>query len=375
MIYLDNAATTFPKPPGVAETVLSVIRERGGNPGRGAHRLSLSASELIYTCRERLADFFGLEAPEGIVFTENTTYALNMLLKGSLDIGDHVLISELEHNAIRRPLLALEKTKGVSHSVFPVVGKSTGEILLAIEKAITPKTGAIITTHASNICSLTLPIKEIGQLCRRRGIKFFVDAAQSAGHLPINMKAMHIDALAAPGHKSLFGIQGCGILALSPGMQLRPIIEGGSGMDSRSEEMPLDPPERFEAGTLPTPAIAGLLAGLDFVEGLGLPAIEKREKRLFWAARERLMAIPGVKIHCPTVPGAILLFEKQGLAPTEIATHLDRAGICVRAGLHCAPLAHGALGTLPAGAVRVSFSPLNTVDDVDALWRAMQHIT
>lgn len=372
MIYLDNAATTFPKPQAVIEAVRRHIEKYGGNPGRGAHRLSLEAAEVVYQCREALSNLLALNAPEGIVFTQNTTYALNMLLKGFLKKGDHVLISALEHNAVLRPLHHLCEERGVSFSIFPVVGRNTPQILQGIAARIQPSTVAIVTTHASNICSLSLPLREIGALCRQRGLRFFVDAAQSAGRLPISMSEMSIDALAAPGHKSLLGIQGCGILALSPDIRLSTLLEGGSGVHSRLPTMPEDVPERLEAGTLPVPAIAGLLAGVRFVEKMSLSEIEAREKALFLAARERLSALSHVVIHQPEAVGAVLLFHCEGQDATAVAAKLDQAGIAVRAGLHCAPLAHEALGTPQEGAVRISFSPFNTVEEVDALYRALQ---
>ncbi|MBQ9132695.1 MAG: aminotransferase class V-fold PLP-dependent enzyme, partial [Clostridia bacterium] len=337
-----------------------------------AHQLSLQAAEVVYQCREALSALLGLDAPEGIVFTQNTTYALNMLLKGFLREGDHVLISELEHNAVRRPLGRLSEERGISYSTFPVVGLDTPALLAGIRARIQTNTVAIMTTHASNICSLTLPLREIGALCRQRGIRFFVDAAQSAGRLPIDMKAMAIDALAAPGHKSLLGIQGCGFLALSPELRLTTLIEGGSGMHSKLLSMPEEIPERLEAGTLPVPAIAGLAAGVAFLREMGLEEIERREKELFLATKERLSTLPDVVIHQPDAAGAVLLFHRRGQDATAVAAMLDRAGIAVRAGLHCAPLAHTALGTPPEGAVRVSFGPFNTLSDVDALWQALK---
>lgn len=372
MIYLDNAATTFPKPQTVADAVRRHIEICGGNPGRGAHQLSLKAAEVVYQCREALSDLLELDAPEGIVFTQNTTYALNMLLKGFFQKGDHVLISELEHNAVLRPLHRLREERDIAFSVFPVVGLDTPQILEGITARIRPSTVAIVTTHASNICSLTLPLREIGSLCRRKGLRFFVDAAQSAGRLPISMREMGIDALAAPGHKSLLGIQGCGILALSPSIRLVTLIEGGSGVHSRLPTMPEEVPERLEAGTLPVPAIAGLAAGVAFLREMGLAEIERREKELFLAARDRLSTLPDVVLHQPEATGAVLLFHRRGQDATAVAATLDRAGIAVRAGLHCAPLAHTALGTPPEGAVRVSFGPFNTLADADALWQALK---
>ena len=372
MIYLDNAATSFPKPHRVIREVRRCLTTYCGNPGRGAHALALASAERIYACREALADFLGLGAPERILFTYNTTHALNLVLKGFLKRGDHVLISELEHNAVRRPLCRLREEGVITFDTFPVVGKSHEELLAGVAERVRPSTVAIVCTHASNICSLTLPIEKLGAYCHSHGLRFIVDAAQSAGHMPIDMQRMHIDALAAPGHKALYGIQGAGILALCEGFELCPLMEGGSGVDSLSEQMPQLPPERYEAGTLATPAIAALLAGVEFVKKRGLDAIAEHEAMLYRAARERLESLPGLRVHLPEQEGAVLLFSHERLCATELGQRLSKAGICVRAGYHCAPLAHRALGTPDGGAVRVGFGVFNALSDVDALWRALK---
>ncbi len=372
MIYLDNAATTFPKPDAVCREVLRCLSQYCGNPGRGAHPLALRCAEKIYATRELLADFLGLGAPERIVFVSGATHGINLVLKGFLRPGDHVLISELEHNAVRRPLYRLCTERGVQFDVFPVVGKNEQEILQGIEKGITYATKAVICTHASNVCSLTLPLERIGRICRKKGLKLIVDAAQSAGHLPIDMREMQIDALIAPAHKALYGIQGAGVLALGKQMEISPLLEGGSGSDSLSPDMPDMPPERFEAGTLPTPAIVALGEGVRFLRTHGLAQIAAHERALFCAARERLESLPDITVYQREAQGAVLLFQHAALSPQEVAHRLARDGICVRAGLHCAPMAHTALGTPPDGAVRVSFGFFNTLADADALWKALK---
>ena len=371
MIYLDNAATTFPKPRFVCEEAARAISEYGGNPGRGAHPLSLAAAEKIYACREALASFLGLNTPERVVFTANTTHALNIAIKGFLRSGDHVLISELEHNAVRRPLARLFAERGVIFETFPVLGLTLPALLHGIERRITPATRAVICTHASNICSVVLPIAAIGALCRRHSLAFIVDGAQSAGHIPIDMQQMHIDALAVPGHKSLYGIQGCGALLLGKDFLPHPLLDGGSGVDSTRAEMPAEPPERFEAGTLPTPAIAALYEGIRSLENGRVEEIHARESLLFVALRDRLLALDGIRVFAPEYEGAVLLFSHNTIPAAEIAQHLAARGICVRAGLHCAPLAHTALGTPEGGAVRVSFGRYNTMGDIDTLYRAL----
>ena len=277
MIYLDNAATSFPKPPPVLSAMRDCCARYCGNPGRGSHILALRSAETVYACREALAELFGSEHPENVVFTLNATMALNLAIKGLAGAGDHILFSDLEHNAVRRPIAALTAEKRITYSVFPsLAGRAdrTDEAILAgIRKLLRPNTRILVCTHASNICPVTMPLEAIGALCREKGIRFIVDAAQSAGHLPIDMERMGIDILCAPGHKGLLGGQGCGFLILRDGIRLRTLTEGGSGVDSVPAEMPEDPPERYEAGTLSTPAIAGLLAGVRYIRQVGLDRV------------------------------------------------------------------------------------------------------
>lgn len=372
MIYLDNAATGFPKPPSVTAEVVKCLCNYCGNPGRGAHPLALASAEKIFECREAISDFLGVGAPERIVFCNNTTHALNLALRGFLKPFSHVLISELEHNAVRRPLAALAKERNIEIEVFPVWNLSKQAMLEGLRRRVRKNTAALVCTHASNICSFSLPLREIGKFCHENNLPFFVDAAQSAGHLPIKMKEWHIDALAAPAHKGLQGIQGAGFLALSERITLEPILQGGSGVDSLSPEMPTHTPERFEAGTLPTPSIVGLLAGIRFLEERGVEEIHAHECALFEAAKERLLSLPRVRVFAPRFSGAVLLFEKEGVPSASLANELGKRGICTRAGLHCAPLAHNAIGTPKGGAVRISFGPFNTLSDLDALYHALK---
>lgn len=372
MIYFDNAATTFPKPSTVTDEVHRCISAYCGNPGRGAHPLAMRAAEKIYECREALAAFFDAGEPERVIFTLNTTHALNIAIKGLIPPGAHVLISELEHNAVFRPLVRLGGERGVRVETFPVVGLTDGEILSGIRARLCKDTAAIVCQHASNICPIVLPIRAIGALCREKGLLFVVDAAQSAGRLPLSVRECGISALAVPGHKSLYGIQGCGALILGEGILPTPLTEGGSGVDSLSPTMPEAPPERYEAGTLSTPAIAGLLEGLEFLRETGMGEIEACEKRLYTALSERLTALPGIRVYLPETPGAVLLFNKEGVPAATVGERLAARGICVRAGLHCAPLAHKTLGTGEGGAVRVSFGAFNTLREVDTLWRALK---
>ena len=374
MIYLDHAATSYPKPPAVCAEVMRAILQYGGSPGRGTHPLALAAAEQVFACREAVASFLGVGAPERVLFTHNTTDALNLAIKGFLPPGAHVLISELEHNAVRRPLCRLQTERGVRFDSFPVLGKSTAQLLAGIAARITPQTVAVICTHASNVCSVTLPAREIGAFCHAHGLRFILDAAQSAGHLDIDLQEMQIDALAAPAHKGLCGIQGTGVLALGDGFLPSPLIEGGSGTDSLSEGMPFLPPERYEAGTLPTPAIATLRCGVEFLRERGLESIRAHERALFLGLRERLSALPAIQIYAPEQPGAVFLFNSTRYACTELAHLLGTRGICVRAGYHCAPMAHAALGTPEGGAVRVSFGHGTTVAELDTLFFTLREL-
>ncbi len=371
MIYFDNAATSFPKPRCVAEEQLRCMQIYGGNPGRGSHALALAAAEKIYECREELASFFGCNNPENVIFTMNATMALNTAIKGMLRRGDHVLISDMEHNAVFRPIYKLARDGFITYDVFetfPANPARTPQMICAsILERLRPNTRMLICAHASNICSATLPLAEIGTLCRKKGILFVVDAAQSAGHLPIDMQKMQIDALCAPGHKGLWGPQGCGVLILGEGIIADTLIEGGSGYNSLEGSMPEEAPERYEAGTLPTPAIAGLLEGVHEVKRLGLDYIHFHECALTERLCERLSNIPKVKLYAPHHRGGVLLFSLQDISADRVGAFLNERGFCVRTGFHCAALAHATLETPSSGAVRVSPSLFNTTAQIDAL--------
>lgn len=377
-VYLDQAATTFPKPPEVIRAVQSFMMHRGGNPGRGSHALALAAAKEIYACREEAAALFGFSHPERVIFTVNTTQALNMVIKGLLRQGDHVLCSDMEHNSVLRPLWKLRQAGVIDYSVFdtfpaaPV--RTTDMILAAIRRAVTPRTRMLICAHASNICSASLPLAAIGNLCRERGIIFVVDGAQSAGALDIHMEEMHIDALCVPGHKGLMGPQGAGMLLLGEHIHPDTLMEGGNGVDSLEGGMSDESPERYEAGTLPAPAIAGLRAGLAFVRRTGLEAIRNREHALCAQVRDALMEMPHVTVYAPEHEGAVLLFSVKGMASEEVGTYLDGKGICVRPGFHCSALGHNTLSTPASGAVRASFGYFNTSREGDALISAIKAI-
>ena len=378
MIYLDNAATSFPKPRRVAEEQLRCMQIYGGNPGRGSHALALAAAEKIYECREALASFFGSSNPENVIFTMNTTMALNTVIKGLLRHGDHVLISDMEHNAVFRPIYKLARDGVITYNVFetfPTNSTRSAEMICAsILELIRPNTRMLICAHASNICSATLPLTEIGALCRKKGILFVVDAAQSAGHLPIDMTKMQIDALCIPGHKGLWGPQGCGALILGEGIVADTLMEGGSGYNSLEGNMPEEAPERYEAGTLPTPAIAGLLEGIREVNRLGIDYIHSHECALTSRFCERLSVMPKATLYAPERKGSISLFSLQDISSDRVGAFLNERGFCVRTGFHCAALAHATLGTPPSGAVRVSPSLFNTTAQIDALCDALKEL-
>ena len=380
MIYLDNAATTFPKPPEVAREVFRCITQYCGNPGRGGHSLSLAAAKKVYECRLAIAELIGSAEPESIIFTENTTHALNLVIKGLLKKGDHVIISDMEHNSVLRPIAKLESEGFIEYSIFSTraLEKRRDPVLIcaSIARRIKKNTRAVICTHASNICSMTLPLREIGEFCKRHGLLFIVDAAQSAGHIPIDMQKMNIDALCAPAHKSLYGPQGAGFLALAPSLSesLATLSEGGNGVASFDLFMPTKPPERYEAGTLPTPSIAGLLEGIRFINNIGISTICNYEKDLYIYARRMLLNTSGVTVYAPMHEGAVILFNKDGKSPEEVSNYLDSRGICTRGGYHCAPLAHKTLGTDTTGAVRASFGIFTRKSDVETLAKALSEI-
>lgn len=378
MIYLDNAATSFPKPRGVTEEQARCMRTYCGNPGRGSHRLAMRAAEKIYECRCLAAELFGSDAPERVIFTANTTASVNLAVKGLLRTGDHVLISDMEHNAVYRPIYKLAREGKVSYDIFPTFpcdpARTDADVCQAITRLIKPNTRMLVCAHASNICSATLPIEAIGEVCRRHGIFFVVDAAQSAGHIPIDVTRASVSALCVPGHKGLLGPQGCGLLLLGDGVYADTLTEGGSGYHSLEGGMPEEAPERYEAGTLPTPAIAGLCEGIRAVRRMGVEAIGSRAREMNLYLQERLSALPRVKVYTPHHVGSVLLFNVEGLGADEVGEQLNRHGICVRAGYHCAALAHTTLATPAGGAVRVSTGYATTEKQMDALLRAVRDL-
>ena len=377
-IYFDQAATSYPKPKSVVEAMVHFMSEVGVNVGRGSYREAYTADSVVYETRELLKTLFNASDSKNVIFTANITQSLNMVLKGYLKPGDHVLVSAMEHNAVMRPLIQL-KANGVTFDRIPCT--SEGELILeSIEGLIKNNTKAIIMTHASNVCGTMMPIEEVGKLCEKHRLKFIVDAAQTAGVIDIDMKAMHIDVLTFTGHKSLLGPQGIGGFLLTDEMALsiEPYIAGGTGSFSHTEDMPSQMPDKFEAGTLNTPGVYGLNAALKYLMALGLNEIRNKEMALTQMFLEGLKRFPNV-----TVIGkqetfnrtAVVSIQIEGIDIAHVAYLLDKEyHIMTRVGLHCAPHAHKTLGTYPIGTLRFSFGHLNTPDEIQTCIEALETI-
>ncbi len=368
MIYLDNAATSFPKPRCVLEELNKCTRRYCGNPGRSSHALSNKAAEIVYDTREKISEFLGHSTPESVVFTYNATYAINLALKSFIRERCHVITSDIEHNAVIRPLEELRRTYGVEYSVF-----STEEnIKEGIEALVRDDTVCIISTLASNVTGKPIDVDILSEISKKHGLYLILDASQAIGHIGIDLKKSPCDVLCAPAHKALFGIQGCGFAVFCDNKRKYSFIEGGSGFDSRATDMPKLLPEGYEAGTLGTPSIAALGSGIRFLSEIGIREVGKRIDYLAELTRDRLSAIKGVTLY-PSY-GGIISFNFGELPSSVIAKELDKCGVAVRAGLHCAPSAHKKLGTLESGTVRISISYLNTKKDIDGLYKELSKI-
>ncbi len=380
-IYLDNAATSFPKPPSVAEALRDYITGCGCNINRGCYASAYEAEEKVFETRELLCQLFHGEDPSQVVFTKNITESLNILIKGLLKPGDHVLVSSMEHNAVMRPLNQLGAL-GITFSRIPC--QRDGSLDPGnLAGFITDRTKALIMTHASNVCGTLLPLKKVGEFCRQNHLIFILDTAQTAGILPIDMKADGIDALAFTGHKGLLGPQGIGgfILKKSLNLQLEPLITGGTGSFSDTEEVPLVMPDRFEAGTLNLPGIMGLRASLLYLKEMGCDAIYHHELSLTEAFLKGLLPIE--KEGHLSLIGKKDLTDRVGVVsistpeqdPAKIAYLLDdKYGIMTRVGLHCAPSAHKTLGTFPTGTIRFSFGAFTDPSDIDLSLKALKEV-
>lgn len=375
-IYLDNAATSHPKPESVYRAVDQALREIGASPGRGGYRTAMEASRLVFEARETLAELFGIRDSSRLVFTGSATEALNLAIGGLLQPGDHAVTSCMEHNSVVRPLHLAEK-RGVEVSRLTCDRRG----LLNprdVAAALRQNTRLIALSHCSNVTGTIQPVEEIASLAARAGVPLLVDAAQSAGMLPIDVHESGIAILAGPGHKGLMGPQGTGFLYLAEGIDPAPLMVGGTGGFSSDPDQPAEMPARYESGTLNLPGIAGLKAGAEFVLRTGTDAIRKQEDELVGLLLDGLASIPGLTLHGPlpgTERGGIVSFTVEGMDPALIGFTLDREyDICVRTGLHCAPDAHRTIGTFPIGTARVSPGFFTTENEIEAFLRAMERI-
>lgn len=377
-IYLDNASTSFPKAPTVATAISDYITNRGININRGSYALAYDVEDIIYTTRQRLNTLFNGHDPSHVIFTQNVTMSLNMVIKGLLKAGDHVLVSSMEHNAVMRPLTQL-LDKGITFDIIPC--DKMGSIQLeSMDSLIRPNTVAMIINHASNVCGTIQPLESIGLICKAHNLQFIVDAAQTAGVIPIDVKACHIDALCFTGHKGLLGPQGIGGIILTKEMAqtLTPLIAGGTGSFSHLETMPTHMPDAFEAGTLNLPGIIGLNEGLAYIESQGMENIHNHELALTQSFLEGLQSIDGINIvgkQNIQDRTAVVSITIDGMDLASIAYELEsNYHIMTRVGLHCAPRAHQTLETYPEGTVRFSFGYANTHKDVETALSALHRI-
>lgn len=373
MIYFDNAATTNPKPSPVINTVKNTLLRLSANPGRSGHALSQEAAAALYGAREKVADFFSCSGSERVIFTPSCTVAINTVLKGLLNRGDRVVTSDLEHNAVMRPL----RKTGAQIAIAKVSFESPDNTFRSFEELVDANTKLVICTAASNVTGTLLPIDRIGRLCKKHGVLFAVDAAQAAGVVPINMRDMCIDFLCVAPHKGLYAPMGTGILIAEQALG-DTLIEGGTGSNSADLTQPLNYPEGFESGTVNLSGIAGIGAGIDFVNKRGFYKIYSHEMRLADMLYKGLAKTDKIILYTPspnTVPSApVISFNVSGLPSGETAALLDRKGIALRAGLHCAPTAHKRLGTSDSGTVRFAPSVFNTKEEVNFLLNALKNI-
>ena len=381
-IYLDQASTSFPKAPGVAQAMMDYLTMNGVNVNRGCYSSAYSAEEVIYETRQLLAELFHFSKCKNVIFTPNVTTSLNFILKGFLKPGDHILVSAMEHNAVMRPVVQLASL-GISFVRIPC--RTDGSMILEkVEELIRPETKAIVTLHASNVCGTRMPLDALGEICQRHQLYFVVDSAQTAGILPINMDKMHIDALAFTGHKGLRGPQGTGGFLVSQELaeQMEPLISGGTGSVSHTEEIPDFMPDRFESGTPNLPGIYGLHEALLYLKTHSLQAINEKELSLTGYFLEQLQALDDTGRHIRIIGkkdltdrNAVVSIQTPEIDMSQVAWQLDNEyGVMTRVGLHCAPNAHKTLGTYPAGTIRFSFGPENTKNELDFAIQGLKKI-
>ena len=381
-IYLDQASTSFPKAPGVAQAMVDYQTMNGVNVNRGCYSSAYSAEEVIYETRQLLAELFHFSKCKNVIVTPNVTTSLNFILKGFLKPGDHILVSAMEHNAVMRPVVQLASL-GISFDRIPC--RTDGSMILEkVEELIRPETKAIVTLHASNVCGTRMPLDALGEICQRHQLYFVVDSAQTAGIVPINMDKMHIDALAFTGHKGLRGPQGTGGFLVSQELaeQMEPLISGGTGSVSHTEEIPDFMPDRFESGTPNLPGIYGLHEALLYLKTHSLQAINEKELSLTGYFLEQLQALDDTGRHIRIIGkkdltdrNAVVSIQTPEIDMSQVAWQLDNEyGVMTRVGLHCAPNAHKTLGTYPAGTIRFSFGPENTKNELDFAIQGLKKI-
>ena len=363
-VYLDNAATTFPKPPSVIKAVKSCISNYCANPGRSTHRLAMRSAEAVYETREEIANFIGLPSPERVVFTANATHALNLAIKGLINDRCHVITSDMEHNSVIRPLHALTRKIGIEVSVYD----SSLPLTEAIPPLIREDTKYIVTSLASNVTGRAVDVTELSAIARKYSLTTIADASQYVGHVKLDLAKTPLDIVCAPGHKSLFGIQGSGFMAVCCSKTLGTLMEGGSGSESFSPDMPAYLPERLEAGTLNVPSIVSLGAGIRYIKKLGIDYVEEKIG-LLTVRLENALDMPKIRLF--GCDNGIASFLLEGSSSEKVAAELAEVGISVRSGLHCSPSMHRKLGTERFGLVRASLSVLNEKRDIDKLYRRL----
>ena len=377
MIYLDNAATTFPKPEAVYDAMMDCMKNYCANPGRAGHKLAMKAAREIYDTRENIAKLFNIDNPMNIVFTNNATESLNLAIKGVVNAGDHIITTSMEHNSVIRPIKALEKL-GIENTIVQC-DKDGFLNVKDLEEAIRSNTKLIVTTHASNVCGTLVDIKSVSEIAKSHNILYLVDASQTAGVYNIDLKEISADMLAAPGHKGLLGPQGTGILYIREGLNLNILKEGGTGSKSEDLFQPELIPDKYESGTHNTPGIVGLNEGVKFISKEGINKIKEHEEELCRYMLERLEEIPNIKIYGPkdaTKRAAVITINIGNMDSGEITFLLDSEyDIATRSGIHCAPLAHKTLGTLEQGAVRFSIGYFNTKEEIDKAIEALKEIS
>lgn len=379
-VYLDNAATSFPKPDSVYLAMDEYNRRNGAAIGRGSYRTTIEATQIVQRCRQKLSDLLGAEGPERILFTFNCTDSLNTALHGSLQAGDHVITSVIDHNSVQRPLMEMRRTLGIE--ITRIGADATGLVdPIEFKRALRPRTKLISLIHASNVTGTIQPIAEVGQIAREAQVLFLVDAAQSAGHLPIDLKTLPIDILACPGHKGLLGPLGTGVLYLRPGIEARlsSLRQGGTGTQSEDDLQPESLPDKYESGNHNAPGLVGLEAAVTWLLLRGITSIHQHGKSLVRQLLNGLIAIPRLRLFGPPSERgrvAVVSVGIDGMSSQKVATTLDQNfGIETRAGLHCAPGAHRAVGSFDSGGtVRFSISPFTTSTDVIAAIEALRHI-